>query len=90
MLKSEQNRLEKKYFFFSYFNVVFKRMPNRLKIVARFILNQVKVSVGAPNLSTTPYRTVPFSVRDRLGRPHSVPYFLSVFRDFNLKARTLP
>jgi hypothetical protein len=37
-----------------------------------------------------PYRTVPFSARDRFGRPDSVPYFFDHFACFCLKARTLP
>jgi hypothetical protein len=58
---------------------------------------------GSPNLSADRVRTVPYSsipyrtvlfdhfpLRDRFGRPHSVPYFLTVFRDFLVKARTVP
>jgi hypothetical protein len=39
---------------------------------------------------TVSYRTVPFSARDRFGRSHSVPCFLTVFRDFFVKARIVP
>jgi hypothetical protein len=45
---------------------------------------------GAPNLSADRVRTVPFSARGRLGQTRSVPYFFDRFRDFCLKARTLP
>ena len=35
-------------------------------------------------------RTLRFSARDRSGQPHSIPYFLTVFRDFFVKREPIP
>ena len=73
----------------SHFNLLFtfridenKQLTKIKRLLREIIINKDVVRQGLRiYLSTVsvPYRTLPFSVRDRFGRPRSVPYFFDRF-----------